>query len=194
MVTTSSLLSGDRLLVHYWKPSCVPLPSGTMQFSSRRKKYNTNSQTELYLHPLQFYGQPPLENISLSEFEAFAVDRLKCKSWVSSQCNDILVMKFALSSLVFAVVKYICNVFFLKGLIFTMSSFNAIAVLKTIENLGVSYVKLSEQYTKKLESESKALNFLYRPDAVSMFSSTHIRVFKCNIHCLLWVTVVKHHP
>uniref|UniRef100_A0A8C9YY81 DNA primase large subunit n=1 Tax=Sander lucioperca TaxID=283035 RepID=A0A8C9YY81_SANLU len=85
-----------------------------MQFSSRRKKYNTNSQTELYLHPLQFYGQPPLENISLSEFEAFAVDRLK--------------------------------------------------LLKTIENLGVSYVKLSEQYTKKLESESKALNFLYRPD------------------------------
>ncbi|XP_078129938.1 DNA primase large subunit [Sander vitreus] len=92
-----------------------------MQFSSRRKKYNTNSQTELYLHPLQFYGQPPLENISLSEFEAFAVDRLK--------------------------------------------------LLKTIETLGVSYVKLSEQYTKKLESESKALNFLYRPDADDRKSS-----------------------
>ncbi|KAA8583893.1 DNA primase large subunit [Etheostoma spectabile] len=92
-----------------------------MQFPSRKKKYNTNSQTELYLHPLQFYGQPPLENISLSEFEAFAVDRLK--------------------------------------------------LLKTIENLGVSHVKLSDQYTKKLESESKALNFLYRPEADDRKSS-----------------------
>lgn len=50
-----------------------------------------------------------------------------------------------------------------------MSSFNATAVLKTVENLGVSYVKLSDQYTKKLDSESKALNFPYRPDAVSIF-------------------------
>ncbi|XP_037639232.1 DNA primase large subunit [Sebastes umbrosus] len=86
-----------------------------MQFPSRRKKFNTNLQTELYGHPLQFYGQPPLENISLTEFEAFAVDRLK--------------------------------------------------LLKTIENLGVSYVKLSDQYKKKLESESNALNFLYRDAA-----------------------------
>ncbi|XP_059214789.1 DNA primase large subunit [Centropristis striata] len=86
-----------------------------MQFSSRRKKLNTNSQVELYAHPLQFYGQPPLENISLTEFEAFAVDRLK--------------------------------------------------LLKTIENVGVSYVKQSENYMKKLEYELKALNFLYRADA-----------------------------
>lgn len=86
-----------------------------MQFSSRTKKFTTNSQTELYSHPLLFYVQPPLENISLMEFETFAVERLK--------------------------------------------------LLKTIENLGVSYVKLSDQYIKKLEAESKALNFLYRPEA-----------------------------
>lgn len=75
-----------------------------------------NPQTELYGQPLQFYGQPPLENISLSEFETFAVDRLK--------------------------------------------------LLKTVETLGVSYVKLSEQYSNKLVNESKSLNFPYRPEAV----------------------------
>lgn len=48
-----------------------------------------------------------------------------------------------------------------------MFSFNATVVLKTIENLGVSYVKLSEQYTKKLESEFKNLSFPYRPELVS---------------------------
>ncbi|XP_026164251.1 DNA primase large subunit [Mastacembelus armatus] len=86
-----------------------------MLFSGgRRKKHIANPQTDLYAHALQFYGQPPLENISLSEFETFAVDRLK--------------------------------------------------LLKTVENLGVSYVKLSEQYTKKLENESKNLNFPHRLD------------------------------
>ncbi|XP_070697326.1 DNA primase large subunit [Pempheris klunzingeri] len=85
-----------------------------MQFTSRRKKFITSSQGELYGHPLQFYGQPPLENIALAEFETLAVDRLK--------------------------------------------------LLKTIENLGVSHVKLSDQYTKKLEAESKALNFPYRSE------------------------------
>lgn len=51
-----------------------------MQFYSRRKKLIGNAQTEqLYGHCLQFYGQPPIENISLSEFETFAVDRLKRK-------------------------------------------------------------------------------------------------------------------
>uniref|UniRef100_A0A7N6B727 DNA primase large subunit n=1 Tax=Anabas testudineus TaxID=64144 RepID=A0A7N6B727_ANATE len=81
-----------------------------MEFLSRRRKLNTNSQTEAYGHALQFYGQPPLENISLSEFETFAVDRLK--------------------------------------------------LLKTIENLGVSYVKQSDQYIKKLESESKIMQYI----------------------------------
>ncbi|KAM9364253.1 LOW QUALITY PROTEIN: DNA primase large subunit [Pholidichthys leucotaenia] len=56
-----------------------------------------------------------LENISLSEFETFAVDRLK--------------------------------------------------LLKTIENLGVSYVKSSEQYSNKLDKEFQTLNFPYRSDA-----------------------------
>ncbi|XP_076598382.1 DNA primase large subunit [Chaetodon auriga] len=86
-----------------------------MQFSGRRLKASSNSQAELYGHALQFYGQPPLENIALSEFETFAVERLK--------------------------------------------------LLKTVENVGVSYVKLSEQYTKKLDGECKALNFPYRPEA-----------------------------
>ncbi|KAM4599238.1 DNA primase large subunit isoform 1-T1 [Fundulus diaphanus] len=48
-----------------------------MQFASRKKRLVSNLKTELYAEPLQFYGQPPLENISLSEFEAFAVDRLR---------------------------------------------------------------------------------------------------------------------
>ncbi|XP_057703489.1 DNA primase large subunit [Corythoichthys intestinalis] len=86
-----------------------------MQFPSRARKFATNPQTELYGLPLQFYGQPPLENISLTEFESFAVDRLK--------------------------------------------------LLKTVENSGVSYVKLSEQYTKKLDNEFRNLNFPYKLDA-----------------------------
>ncbi|XP_054456290.1 DNA primase large subunit [Anoplopoma fimbria] len=85
-----------------------------MQFPSRRRKFITDSQAELYGQPLQFYGDPPLENVSLSEFESFAVDRLK--------------------------------------------------LLKTVENLGVSYVKLSDPYSNKLNSELKALNFVLRPD------------------------------
>ncbi|CAG09433.1 unnamed protein product, partial [Tetraodon nigroviridis] len=85
-----------------------------MQFSGRRRKVNLSSQSELYGHAVQFYAQPPLENISLNEFETFAVERLK--------------------------------------------------LLKTVETLGVSYVKLSEQYQKKLETESKNLNFPYRSE------------------------------
>lgn len=85
-----------------------------MQFSSRRRKANNTAQGELYDNLLQFYGHPPIENISLTEFETFAVERLK--------------------------------------------------LLKTIENLGVSYVKQSDQYTKKLESELKNLNFPYRAE------------------------------
>lgn len=52
---------------------------------------------------------------------------------------------------------------------FIPSSINATAVLKTIETLGVSYVKLSEQYKKKLETQFKALNFPYRSEMVSIF-------------------------
>uniref|UniRef100_A0A669EC29 DNA primase large subunit n=1 Tax=Oreochromis niloticus TaxID=8128 RepID=A0A669EC29_ORENI len=76
-----------------------------MQFGGRRKKNSINPQSELYGQHLQFYGQPPLENISLSEFETFAVERLK--------------------------------------------------LLKTVENLGVSHVKLTDLYISKLEKELK---------------------------------------
>lgn len=55
---------------------------GTMEFTGRRRKLNPNSKAEIYGHALQFYGQPPLENISLSEFEMFAVDRLKSEMLV----------------------------------------------------------------------------------------------------------------
>lgn len=53
------------------------------------------------------------------------------------------------------------------------SSVTAAAVLKTVETLGVSYVKLSEQYKKKLESEFKNLNFPYRPETVSIFQGVN---------------------
>jgi len=54
--------------------------SGTMQFPSRGRRFVINPKAELYRQPLQFYGEPPLENISLSEFETFAVERLKRKT------------------------------------------------------------------------------------------------------------------
>lgn len=98
-VTTCGLLSGDTYLHFYWKSHCYPLPPGTMQFSGRGRRLNTNSQTELYGHALQFYGQPPLENISLAEFETFAVDRLKCKTLVlSHQSNEFYLIKFAVNA------------------------------------------------------------------------------------------------
>ncbi|XP_056327439.1 DNA primase large subunit [Danio aesculapii] len=85
-----------------------------MQFSGRKKKQISSSQSDLYDHCLQFYGQPPLDNISLIEFETFAVERLK--------------------------------------------------LLKTVENLGVSYVKTTDQYIKKLEAEFSSLNFPFRAE------------------------------
>lgn len=60
-----------------------------------------------------------------------------------------------------------------------MSSVYATAVLKAIENLGVSYVKLSDDYTKKLGIESKNLNFPYRLEAVSILSATYIESLQC---------------
>ncbi|XP_008292230.1 DNA primase large subunit [Stegastes partitus] len=93
-----------------------------MQFISRQKKLGPHSQTEIYGQLVQFYGQPPLENISLSEFETFAVERLK--------------------------------------------------LLKSVENLGVSYVKLSEQYNNKLHHELKNLNFPYKSETEDRKSQT----------------------
>lgn len=57
-----------------------------MLFSGKKKKVTLNQQNDLYGHCLQFYGQPPLENISLAEFEGFAVERLKRKilhTWIA---------------------------------------------------------------------------------------------------------------
>lgn len=157
-----------------------------MEFSSRRKKPNSNSQTEIYGHALQFYGQPPLENISLSEFETFAVDRLKCKTFILS--NEILIANFALS-----IVFFCCCVMILYLLLFIMSSFIVTAVLKTIENLGVSYVKLSEQYSKKLENESKILNFPYRSDVVSIYSMKYIRrILECSRYQIRQLKIWKY--
>ncbi|XP_062981880.1 DNA primase large subunit [Elgaria multicarinata webbii] len=83
-----------------------------MEFS-RRKKWGKSANERQILYPLsvQFYVEPPTENISLIEFETFAVDRLK--------------------------------------------------LLKTVENLGVTHVKGSEVYKKKLETEIRHLKFPY---------------------------------
>ncbi|XP_053237118.1 DNA primase large subunit isoform X2 [Podarcis raffonei] len=81
--------------------------------SSRRKLLKVVAdRQDQYPLSLQFYLQPPTENISLIEFESFAVDRLK--------------------------------------------------LLKVVENLGVSYVKGSDDYNRKLASEIRALKFPYK--------------------------------
>uniref|UniRef100_A0A669BJM1 DNA primase large subunit n=1 Tax=Oreochromis niloticus TaxID=8128 RepID=A0A669BJM1_ORENI len=103
-----------------------------MQFGGRRKKNSINPQSELYGQHLQFYGQPPLENISLSEFETFAVERLK--------------------------------------------------LLKTVENLGVSHVKLTDLYISKLEKELKLVysyrkNDFYGPTEYEKRRKDHISHF-----------------
>lgn len=88
-----------------------------MQFSRTRNfkinpRLTGERKSEHYPFSLQFYQVPPTENISLSEFETFAIERLK--------------------------------------------------LLKSIENLGVSYVKVSTDYTAKLENELRKLKFPYR--------------------------------
>lgn len=56
-------------------------PAGQMDFSSGRARLKqarlAGDRRELYPHSLQFYLDPPTENVSLVEFESFAVDRLK---------------------------------------------------------------------------------------------------------------------
>nr|XP_020016437.1 DNA primase large subunit isoform X4 [Castor canadensis] len=86
-----------------------------MQFSGgmrRKLRLAGDQKSACYPHSLQFYLQPPSENISLIEFESLAIDRLK--------------------------------------------------LLKTVENLGVSYVKGTEQYQSKLENEIRRLKFSFR--------------------------------
>lgn len=47
--------------------------------------------------------------------------------------------------------------------LYSLSFFNlSPLVLKTVENLGVSYVKGTEQYQSKLEAELRKLKFSYR--------------------------------
>ena len=48
-------------------------------------------------------------------------------------------------------------------------------MLKTVENLGVSYVKGSEQYLQKLHKEFSNLNFPYKNDVsiVPLFTPNH---------------------
>ncbi|XP_067421643.1 DNA primase large subunit isoform X6 [Emydura macquarii macquarii] len=51
-----------------------------MEFTRERRmktRLAGDRRGDLYPHSLQFYGQPPTENISLAEFESFAIDRLK---------------------------------------------------------------------------------------------------------------------
>ncbi|KAM4693878.1 DNA primase large subunit [Discoglossus pictus] len=88
-----------------------------MEFSRASKlrtytKLTGDRKGTQYPYSLQFYQSPPTENISLIEFETFAIERLK--------------------------------------------------LLKALENLGVSFVKGSEEYNKKLEAELRKLKFPYR--------------------------------
>ncbi|XP_028929171.1 DNA primase large subunit [Ornithorhynchus anatinus] len=86
-----------------------------MEFSKPRRpriRLAGDKRGSLYPHSLQFYLQPPCENISLIEFESLAIDRLK--------------------------------------------------LLKTIENLGINYVKGTDSYRSKLENELRKLKFCYR--------------------------------
>lgn len=128
-----------------------------MQFLGRKKKVTLNQQNELYDHCLQFYCQPPLENISLTEFECFAVDRLKRKILHTSSVfwnrSTILVGDESVShhnSLVLLLI---------------------LIVLKVVENLGVSCVKMTEQYTKKLHTEFSSLGFPYKLEMVRKCSN-----------------------
>ncbi|XP_039100240.1 DNA primase large subunit [Hyaena hyaena] len=86
-----------------------------MQFSGgnrKRLRLGGDQRNASYPHSLQFYLEPPSENISLIEFESLAIDRVK--------------------------------------------------LLKTVENLGVSHVKGTEQYQSKLEAEIRRLKFSFR--------------------------------
>ncbi|XP_048387930.1 DNA primase large subunit [Stegostoma tigrinum] len=84
-----------------------------MEFSrNRSRRLRCSPLAEIYPFPIQFYEQPPTENVSLQEFENFAMERLK--------------------------------------------------FLKCVETLGVSHVRASEAYNKKLESEFRKLKFPYR--------------------------------
>lgn len=57
-------------------------------------------------------------------------------------------------------------------------------VLKTVENLGVSYVKGTEQYQSKLEAEIRKLKFSYRVSdrkAAWSFQGVCVSVTQCKL-------------
>ncbi|XP_003926410.1 DNA primase large subunit [Saimiri boliviensis] len=86
-----------------------------MEFTGRLRKMSWltgDQRSASYPHCLQFYLQPPSENISLIEFENLAIDRVK--------------------------------------------------LLKSVENLGVTYLKGTEKYQSVLENELRKLKFSYR--------------------------------
>ncbi|XP_043543379.1 DNA primase large subunit [Chiloscyllium plagiosum] len=97
-----------------------------MEFSrARPRRQRCSPLAEVYPFPIQFYEQPPTENVSLQDFENFAVERLK--------------------------------------------------LLKCIETLGVSYVRASESYNKKLEAEFRKLRFPYRVSSEEKLDEYEIR-------------------
>lgn len=66
---------------------CASLEANKMQFSgAKRKKQQRltgDQRNTCYPHSLQFYLQPPSENISLMEFENLAIDRVKCEWYLN---------------------------------------------------------------------------------------------------------------
>ncbi|KAB1261343.1 DNA primase large subunit [Camelus dromedarius] len=115
MVHRKLSITGD---VNYLSDTKKELSAGAgnkMEFSGvkrRKPRLVDNQKNACYPHSLQFYLQPPSENISLIEFENLAIDRVK--------------------------------------------------LLKSVENLGVSHMKGTEQYQSKLEAELRKLKFSYR--------------------------------
>ena len=51
--------------------------SKTPRSRRRQLKLEGGRNEATYPHSLQFYSQPPTQNISLQEFEDFAIDRLR---------------------------------------------------------------------------------------------------------------------
>ncbi|XP_048452955.1 DNA primase large subunit isoform X2 [Rhincodon typus] len=97
-----------------------------MEFSrSRPRRLRCSPLAEIYPFPIQFYEQPPTENVSLQDFENFAMERLK--------------------------------------------------LLKCVETLGVSHVRTSEAYNKKLENEFRKLKFPYRVSSEERLDEYEIR-------------------
>lgn len=66
-------------------PSEVEGLSSTMQLRASRKARRAQSKLlQSYPHRCQLYKIPPVEDISLEEFERLAVDRLKCELDISN--------------------------------------------------------------------------------------------------------------